>query len=291
LYDTGSSTGFARNSDGYDPLSAGTPRDSWGLSVNGAPGVYADQFLYGNNGVTSSSTYTANSATVTSSTKVDYAVVQDYSFLAPNVMEISGMVTNDSGAAGSVVFQRDIAWEVPPTLFDGTSSGQCHQPGDQCGGQFLLWIGACGYFSGVQLILRQRMLNTGDDGGGIKISLGTIGVGATAARIRRSSRWRIRPECRSRAREGWEPARCFCWAWRQARESSTGSACQLVLRPGNSWTMFMRLVHATSVAFFREKTNATEVACTGNAAQLLAGNGRETPERSSARRYCCCCSC
>ena len=128
LYDTGSSTGFARNSDGYDPLSAGTPRDSWGLSVNGAPGVYADQFLYGNNGVTSSSTYTANSATVTSSTKVDYAVVQDYSFLAPNVMEISGMVTNDSGAAGSVVFQRDIAWEVPPTLFDGTSSGNAINP-------------------------------------------------------------------------------------------------------------------------------------------------------------------
>jgi len=26
--------------------------------------------------------------------------------------------------------------------------------------------------------------------------------------------------------------------------------------------VFMRLVHATSVAFFREKTNATEVACT-----------------------------
>jgi hypothetical protein len=36
--------------------------------------------------------------------------------------------------------------------------------------------------------------------------------------------------------------------------------------------MFMRLVHATSVAFFREKTNATEVACTGNAAQLFAGH-------------------
>jgi hypothetical protein len=36
--------------------------------------------------------------------------------------------------------------------------------------------------------------------------------------------------------------------------------------------MFMRLVHATSVAFFREKTNATEVACSGNAAQLFAGH-------------------
>jgi len=36
--------------------------------------------------------------------------------------------------------------------------------------------------------------------------------------------------------------------------------------------MFMRLVHATSVAFFREKTNATEVACTGNAARLFAGH-------------------
>jgi hypothetical protein len=45
---------------------------------------------------------------------------------------------------------------------------------------------------------------------------------------------------------------------------------RLVLCPGNSWTMFMRLVYATSVAFFREKTNATEVACTGNAAQLFA---------------------
>jgi geranylgeranyl pyrophosphate synthase len=40
--------------------------------------------------------------------------------------------------------------------------------------------------------------------------------------------------------------------------------------------MFMRLVHATSVAFFREKTNATEVACTGNAAQLFAGHNTGT---------------
>ena len=37
----------------------------------------------------------------------------------------------------------------------------------------------------------------------------------------------------------------------------------------------MRLVHATSVAFFREKTNATEVACTGNAAQRKAGGNAE----------------
>jgi hypothetical protein len=49
--------------------------------------------------------------------------------------------------------------------------------------------------------------------------------------------------------------------------------------------MFMRLVHATSVAFFREKTNATEVACTGNAARLFAGhNTRDETSRACSRR-------
>jgi hypothetical protein len=42
----------------------------------------------------------------------------------------------------------------------------------------------------------------------------------------------------------------------------------------------MRLVHATSVAFFREKTNATEVAYTGNAAQLFAGHNTSQVEVS-----------
>jgi len=46
----------------------------------------------------------------------------------------------------------------------------------------------------------------------------------------------------------------------------------------------MRLVHATSVAFFGEKTNATEVACTGNAAQLFPGHNASAEEPDRAPR-------
>src|SRR6266699_7255458 len=40
---------------------------------------------------------------------------------------------------------------------------------------------------------------------------------------------------------------------------------------------FMRLVHATLVAFLRAKTNATEVAYTGSVAQLFRGHYTSIP--------------
>lgn len=170
--------GFQRTADGYDPLSPGFPRDSWGLAVNGTGGVYADQSTYGSAGVTSASTYKPGGATVASVTSLGFDAVHKYSFVAPSILLVSGTVTNHSGLAGAVVYQRDVDWDVNPTMFAETSSGPMiagqvsdsssygmEHPDPTVPYSFSCMFGCS---------------SSGDLGGGIRIDLGTLAPGASA---------------------------------------------------------------------------------------------------------------
>ena len=173
LYSSSAGIGFQRVSDGYDPLVPGTPRDSWGLAVNGGAGVYADYMNTGTVGVTS----TTLGATVTSTTTLGYTVAQTFAFVAPNILGVSVLVTNTTGLAGSVVYQRDIDWDVFPTEFNETSSGSAITGnvidssyfGFESADPSTAYAASCA----------AGCSNTGDDGGGIKISLGTLAAGGS----------------------------------------------------------------------------------------------------------------
>lgn len=178
LFDTTTGVGFRRVSDGYDPLAPGSPRDSWGISANGT-GAYADYVYYGTSGISSTESFGANGGTISSNVLAGtLSVTQTYSFAAPNVLKIATTVTNTSSIAESVLFQRDIDWDVYPTEFnentfagavpggkitDSTYYGfENPDPtvpyGESC-------AAGCNF--------------TGDLGGGIKLDLGTLVAGAS----------------------------------------------------------------------------------------------------------------
>jgi hypothetical protein len=123
LYNSGSGIGFRRNSDGFDPLSPGTPRDSWGLSY-GATSSQGDPFNFGNaNQTVSSSGFGANSGFVVNDIGGGLiSLRQDYSFVAANVLKVHHTITNTSGSAQNILLQRDVDWDVAPTAFGETST-------------------------------------------------------------------------------------------------------------------------------------------------------------------------
>jgi hypothetical protein len=177
LFDGGPYIGFRRNTDGYDPIAPGTPRDSWGLGSNHADGHY-----FGSN-VGTSLVAGANTATATTTTADGFKVVQNYSFTgAGNVLKIATTVTNLSGAAATgVLFQRDVDWDISPTEFNENvfgpigasamvvdSSWYGFENPDPSAGPFAL---SC--FGGCNA--------TSDLGGGIRISLGDLANGGSAS--------------------------------------------------------------------------------------------------------------
>ncbi len=118
LFDYPSYYGFIRMGDSYDPISPGTPRDSWGAMIGGVHG-YADQASWGTSGVANLvTTYGPNSAFLSDSVGGALQVDQSFSFLAENVLGIRTTVTNTSGAPGSVLFQRNVDWDISPTGFN-----------------------------------------------------------------------------------------------------------------------------------------------------------------------------
>jgi len=178
LYDNTTGVGFQRVSDGYDPLAPGSPRDSWGVSANGT-GAYADYVDYGTSGISSTESFGANGGTVTSDVlSGDLSVTQTYSFAAANVLKISTTVTNTGGIAESVLFQRDIDWDVAPTEFNENSFAGAVPGGsitDSTNYGFddpdptVPYGSSCAAGCNV----------TGDEGGGIKLDLGTLLAGAS----------------------------------------------------------------------------------------------------------------
>ena len=172
LYDTTDSIGFQRLSDGYDPLSPGTPRDSWGVSANGV-GAYADAQYYGVSGLTSTLSTNAGKTTAMAASDVlsgTLSVTQNYSFVtnAPNVLQIATTVKNTSSVAEAVLFQRDIDWDVAPTEGNENTFGPAIPGGkpDVTGSPYLSSCAAgCNF--------------TSDLGGGIMIKVGTLNPGTS----------------------------------------------------------------------------------------------------------------
>ena len=178
LFDSGSYIGFLRNADGYDPLAPGNPRDSWGVTSSGGS-AYADYQFYGTSGITSTAYgSTASTATALSVTTAGVNVFQTYSFLQPNVLKVTERITNTTGGAlTGVKFQRNIDWDVSPTPFSENSFANpiVGNVNDSTGYGFENPDPAVPYsfsFAGGGNA-------TGDLGGGINVTLGTLAAGGS----------------------------------------------------------------------------------------------------------------
>jgi hypothetical protein len=179
LYNPHTNEAFRRHSDNYDPIQPGTPKDSWGVR-GGASEGHGDAMFFGSNVIgpspTGGVTAHANHTTFDGALSVD----QVYSFLAANVLGIRTSITNNTGGALPVMFQRNVDWDIVPTTFGEIINV------DPLGGQV---VGSSYYgfedpdpgvayaFSGGAA---GGTFGPGDLGGGMQIDLGMIGAGATS---------------------------------------------------------------------------------------------------------------
>jgi hypothetical protein len=175
LSDTDAGVGFRRESDGFDAINFGTQRDSWS-----ANGDYADQQYQGTSGVTTTFAPGAPStATATTTTDGGLGVAQNYSFAGSNIVVIDTTVTNLSGGDLSLLFGRNVDFDLEQTL-DG-SFERVFAPG--VGGQvsetsyngFEDTTASNPYFGFFSC--SAGCDTTGDLGGGIKLNLGSLGAG------------------------------------------------------------------------------------------------------------------
>jgi hypothetical protein len=180
LYDDSSGVGIRRLSDGYDPLEPGSPRDSWGLSY-GSTSASGDPYDYGNSNESSVSSFGASSGTVTNNIGSGaMTLVQTYSFAADNVVKIQESITNNTGSAQTVLFQRDVDWDVYPTEFDEVTTIPGSPPAPVSNDSYygfenpdpLVGYSDSGYPGG-------GTQGPEDLGGGIAIDLGTLAAGGT----------------------------------------------------------------------------------------------------------------
>jgi hypothetical protein len=124
LYDYGTGIGFRRLSDGYDPLAPGSPYDSWGVETSRGSAYSAVSSGTNITGTTLTGLPGPGPATASSTTTVRVTVNQTYTFLQPNVLEVTDTIVNTSGGPlTGVLFQRDVDWDVAPTEFNENSFG------------------------------------------------------------------------------------------------------------------------------------------------------------------------
>jgi hypothetical protein len=179
LYNPRTNVGFLRVADGYDPIQPGTPRDSWGVRGGGSEGHGDGMFLGSNVTV---NTLTGGASGHSNMTTGDGALTVDqvYTFLAANVLGIRTGVTNNTGGALPVMFQRNVDWDIVPTPFaevinvdplSGPVVGSSYYGFEDSdpGVPFGFSAGPAGGSFG-----------PGDLGGGMKIDLGMLGAGATS---------------------------------------------------------------------------------------------------------------
>jgi hypothetical protein len=126
LFDDFSLTGFRRNADGFDPLLPSNPTDSWGVS-NSRGVSFSNYVIFSDFNESPAVAPVGNlapgvGATYVTSTGNGLTVTQQYGFSTPNILRIIENVTNN-GADTSVLFQRDVDWDVDPTRFDEISMG------------------------------------------------------------------------------------------------------------------------------------------------------------------------
>jgi hypothetical protein len=182
LYDFYSGIGFRRLADAYDPLAPGSPRDSWGVGIPTlGSAAYADQADYGASNITGTTfNIGTSSATASTTTSIGLEVYQKYSFVSSNILEVKETITNVSGSLEPVVFGRDIDWDVYPTEFDENTFGptgvsakviDSSYYGFENPSPLVPYAASC--FGGCN--------GTADLGGGIQVSLGVLGAGASTS--------------------------------------------------------------------------------------------------------------
>jgi hypothetical protein len=180
LYDVSTNIGFRRNSDGLDALSPGDPRDSWGTSANTSAG-WADPRYTGNNLLSDTLTVTGpGTATVVAATP-GLTITQNYSFVSGNVLQIATTVQNTTGVAESVLFQRDVDWDVSPTAFTEITNVPAYGPP-------VVAASSWGFENPNPLVAFSFPIgpgggtsNAADNGAGIKLNLGTLAAGQSTS--------------------------------------------------------------------------------------------------------------
>lgn len=121
IYTGTNGIGFRRNADGYDPISPGTPTESWSIALDGSVAI-ADAY-FGGLGTMNLSNQTENYLTSSATTGVDVNggqahVSQRYSFFAENVIGIEVTVRNTSGGAiNNALYERNVDWDIAPSIF------------------------------------------------------------------------------------------------------------------------------------------------------------------------------
>lgn len=183
LFDSGPYIGFQRNSDLYDPISPGTPREGYGVSAGAVSGFADPEYLGVVNITGVSATYGASTATIV--TQLDngsgplLTISQFYEFAAENVLRITVSITNVSGAAQAVLFAREVDHDINPAFETTTEAPAPTGP--------ILDASFYGFESADPLVPYGSSVGTGgsfgpdDLGAGMKIDLGILGAGATSS--------------------------------------------------------------------------------------------------------------
>lgn len=175
LYTDG--TGFSRNSDGYDPIEPGTPRDSWSLFYGGTAS-YADPYYFGSAGIgTINFSQTANSALSTVGLSGAFNLTQNFSFVDANVLRLDVSVQNLSGVAQSFKYRRNVDFDILPN----PTAEYTNVPGVKPS-----YVSETSYygFEGPYDPFGYNDPSThgaADLGAGITADFGTIGVGGTSS--------------------------------------------------------------------------------------------------------------
>lgn len=178
LFDANAGVGFQR-ADGFDPIAPGVPRDSWGVSVAGLGGAYADGVFTGSTVLGTTFAYGSDSAHAVTDTGLGLTVTQDYSFVGDgNILKIVTTVRNDGAGPVDALFQRLVDFDIDFGL------------GENVVGPFGVFPGVvdASYFGfesanpadgPFQISCATGCNQTNDLGVGIRISLGSLASGAT----------------------------------------------------------------------------------------------------------------
>lgn len=118
LYNPSDGVGFRRLSDGYDPISPGTPTESWGAAIVGGDSGYADPMFAGTVNVGNiSAVFGANTAQTSSMVGTTLRVDHDFSFANANVIRIRTKLTNLSANTETLRYKRLCDWDILPSIF------------------------------------------------------------------------------------------------------------------------------------------------------------------------------
>jgi len=117
VYQTESGVGLRRDSDGFDPIAPGTPREAWGIAAGGTAG-YADPNDFGVVNITPGALAGGViTNTLDAGAGALLSLTQSYSFIASNVVQITQSITNVSGVSQAVTYARNVDWDIDPTPF------------------------------------------------------------------------------------------------------------------------------------------------------------------------------